>query len=97
MRMILRSPWLLAALMICIIMPAFPQSGAGVVRGTVFDPARASVPGVKIQITHVATNTTKETPSNDIGFFLFSGLQPGDYKLVAEAKEYAAAGEMVKA
>lgn len=88
MKMIPRSLWLLVALMICVIVPVFPQTGAGVVRGTVYDPARASIPNVKVTLTHVATNTTKVAPTNEIGFYLFAGLPPGDYRLVAEANGF---------
>jgi Carboxypeptidase regulatory-like domain len=47
-----------------------------VVCGTVYDPARASIPGVTIVLTHMATNTTREAPTNEVGFFLFASLPP---------------------
>ncbi len=88
MRRIPWTPWLLAALLICLTVPAFSQSGTGVIRGTVFDPARASIPGVKVVLTHVATNVAREAPTNEVGFFLFSGVAPGEYKLEAESKGF---------
>src|SRR5512139_2849449 len=76
---------ILAALLACITVPAAAQTGTGVVRGTVYDPARAAVPGVKLALTHVATNTSRETTSNEIGIYVFTGLVPGEYTLVGQA------------
>lgn len=88
MRMLPRSWWFLAALLICITAPAFPQTGTGVVRGTVFDPARATVAGVKVVLTQLSTNTIREAPTNEVGIFLFVGVQPGEYKLEAESSGF---------
>jgi hypothetical protein len=84
MRIKLWSPLLLAALLISLTVPAFPQTGTGVIRGTVFDSARAAVPNAKVVLVQTSTNISRETTTNDVGFFLFSGITPGPYKMSAE-------------
>jgi hypothetical protein len=74
----------LALLLACGAMLAVAQTGTGTVRGTVYDPGRSAIPGVKLVLTHVATNVSQTGLSSEIGFYLFAGLQPGDYRLVAE-------------
>lgn len=79
----------IAALLLTTIVAAHAQTGGtGVVRGTVYDAASAAVPGVKLVLTQVATNTMREAPSNELGLFVFTGLPPGDYVLVAQAKGF---------
>ncbi len=75
---------LFALLLACGAMLAMAQTGTGTVRGTVYDPGRSAIPGVKVVITHTATNVSREASSSEIGFFLFAGLQPGPYRLVVE-------------
>ncbi len=88
MRTFLRSPLLLAALLICITVPAFPQTGTGVVRGTVFDSARASVPNAKVVLTQVSTNISRQTNTNEIGIFVFTSVPIGPYKITAESQGF---------
>ena len=78
------SALLSAVLLILLTVPAFPQTGTGVVRGTVFDSARASVPNAKVVLTQVSTNVARETTTNDLGIFLFPGVPPGRYRLSTE-------------
>ncbi|HWR52584.1 MAG TPA: carboxypeptidase-like regulatory domain-containing protein, partial [Bryobacteraceae bacterium] len=79
-----RRALVLAATLVCFALLIQAQTGNGVVRGTIYDPTRATIPNVKIVLTHIATNTSREAPSNEIGFFLFTALPPGEYKLTAE-------------
>ncbi|MBI4893245.1 MAG: TonB-dependent receptor [Acidobacteria bacterium] len=83
-----KSPCFLAVLLICIMLPVYSQSGNAVIRGSVYDPAKSAVPSAKVTLTHVATNVVRESVSNDVGFFLFQGLVPGDYKVDVEAKGF---------
>ena len=52
----LRKLWFLTALMTMLTAAAYSQTGTGVVRGTVYDPTRATVPGSKVVLTQVSTN-----------------------------------------
>jgi hypothetical protein len=74
--------------MICVIMPAFPQSGTVTVRGTVYDAARAAVPGVSLVLTNQGTNMAHKSTSTELGFYLISGVPPGEYRLTAEMKGF---------
>ena len=74
----------LALLLACGAMLSVAQTGTGTVRGTVYDPGRSAILRVKLVLTHVATNVSQTGLSSEIGFYLFAGLQPGDYRLVAE-------------
>ncbi len=88
MRMKLWSPLLLAALLICLTVPAFPQSGTAVVRGTVFDSARAAVPNAKVVLVQTSTNISRQTTTNELGIFLFTSLPIGQYKITAESQGF---------
>ncbi|MBL8216969.1 MAG: TonB-dependent receptor [Bryobacterales bacterium] len=80
-----RRTLLAATLLVCFLTAAFGQTGGtGVLRGTVYDPARATVPQAKVVLTQVATNIVREVPANEVGFFLFAGLAPGEYTLTVE-------------
>ncbi|MBL8232422.1 MAG: TonB-dependent receptor [Bryobacterales bacterium] len=61
----------------------FAQSGAGggSIQGTVKDPTGAVVPGVKIVITHLATNRVTNTESNTDGYYATPPLPIGKYKV----------------
>ncbi len=70
--------------MVCSVV-LHAQIGTGVIRGTVFDPARATIPHVRLTLTNTATNISQEASSNEAGLFLFTSLRPGAYRLAAEA------------
>lgn len=64
---------------------AFPQAGAGSVQGTVKDTSGAVLPGARLAITHTQTAQEFRTSSNQVGFYVFPALQPGNYVLKVEA------------
>ena len=82
------SPMLLAVLLICLTVPAFSQSGTGVVRGTVFDSARAAVPNAKVVLTQVSTNVVRQSTTNELGIYVFTSVPLGKYKLTAELQGF---------
>jgi len=53
----------------------------GFVSGTVTDPTNAVVPGVQVTITNTATNISRETMTNNLGFYRFVAVEPGDYSV----------------
>jgi hypothetical protein len=72
--------------MILMLMPtiaADAQYGAGV-QGTVKDNTGAVIPGAKIIITSLETGRTQNTVTSGEGFYRFSSLAPGRYKMTAE-------------
>src|SRR5690606_14381046 len=73
------------ALLLGLAAHVYAQTGTGTIRGTVYDAARATVPGATLVLTNQATNVAATTSTSETGFFLFSGLQPGQYQLTAES------------
>jgi Carboxypeptidase regulatory-like domain len=64
---------------------AWPQASTGTVSGTVRDQSGAVIPGAAVSLTNTATNVVSKTISNEAGFYIFPGVVPGPYLLVAEA------------
>ncbi|MBI4890851.1 MAG: TonB-dependent receptor [Acidobacteria bacterium] len=58
------------------------------IRGTIHDPAHATIPGVKLVLTQTSTNIVRQATANEVGFYLFAGIAPGKYKLAAEFKGF---------
>lgn len=53
----------------------------GRIRGTVTDSQGAVIPGIPISLTNEKTNETRKAASNEIGYYEFTGLPSGTYKL----------------
>ena len=74
----------LAALGLCLLLtlslkPAFAQSTAGTLTGSVTDPAGAIVPDAQVSITNKATGQTLQTATNAEGTYSAPGLASGTY------------------
>jgi hypothetical protein len=65
---------------------AFGQSTAGILQGTVIDPAGAAVPDAKIVIKDPSTGITRNAGSGADGIFILDGVEPGTYNLTITAK-----------
>jgi hypothetical protein len=63
---------------------AWPQASTGTVSGTVRDQSGAVVPGAAVSLQNTATNVTSKSVTNQVGFYMFPGVVPGPYLLVAE-------------
>ena len=63
---------------------AFAQGGSAVINGTVFDQAKAVLPGVTVTVTNEATGIARETVTGDEGQFVVPTLMPGTYTVRAE-------------
>jgi hypothetical protein len=64
----------------------FAQAGAtGTILGTVTDTTGAVVPNAKVTVTNVATDVNFQTVSNSAGDYQAPALNPGTYKIAAEA------------
>ena len=79
----LRSLVLIAATTL-LASPVFGQI-APELRGRVFDPTGAALPGALIELTNVATNVHQRTVTSANGDYLFLNLQPGTYAVDAKA------------
>jgi hypothetical protein len=70
-----------AVLLIGTMQVAEAQLVRGYVSGTVSDESNAVMPGVQVTIIRKATNTTREGLTNDVGFYRFVAIEPGDYSV----------------
>ena len=61
------------------------QSTFGTVLGTVKEPSGAVVPGAKVAITNLGTNSAKSTVTDQTGSYEFVNLDVGRYELTIEA------------
>src|SRR6188474_1303259 len=53
----------------------------GSIVGTVTDTADLAVPGATVKITHVETNQSRETTSNETGGYTFPNVAAGTYQV----------------
>ena len=65
--------------------PALPQASTGSVSGTVRDQSGAAVPGASVALTNTATNVASKSTTNESGYYLFPGVNPGPYTLSADS------------
>lgn len=64
---------------------AAAQTGTGVVKGTITDPAGALVPNVRITLLNTATGLNRASQTSGEGIYYVPSLPPGAYQLSAEA------------
>src|SRR5262245_27695658 len=60
------------------------QASSSTVRGTVRDQVQAVIPTAKVTLLNTATNVSRETETNEAGLYVFAGVIPGPYRLIAE-------------
>src|ERR671935_723362 len=60
------------------------QAVKGSLLGNVTDDAGLPVPGVTVTITEVNTNISYNTVTNESGYYIFSNLKDGTYRVVSE-------------
>src|SRR5262245_22747885 len=63
---------------------ASAQAVKGSLLGNVTDESGLALPGVNVTITEVNTNISYSTTTNESGFYNFSNLKDGTYKVVSE-------------
>ena len=61
------------------------QQSTGTITGAVRDSSGASIVGVNVRLTSTATGVERPGLSDDAGNFVFSGMNPGEYRLSAQA------------
>lgn len=76
------------SLFILLCTPLAAQQSRGSFFGTVTDASGAAVPGAKITITSVATNTATATESSAEGYYSAQALQVGDYTIQVEKQGF---------
>lgn len=81
---VLRISWLLLTVAL-LHTPAASQTHGASVRGTVFDPNRAVIPGASVRLVNEATGEARESASDNEGNYSFTSLAPGAYRLEASS------------
>jgi hypothetical protein len=64
---------------------SFAQSDTAQISGFVKDPAQAVVPNASVTIRNEATGLTRNTATNEAGYYVIPSLPPGYYTVTVEA------------
>ena len=77
-------------LMLLLLLPTavFAQETRATLSGTVTDKGLSVIPGVALRLTNVDTDSSSSATTNSVGEYRFFFLNPGNYKLTAEAKGF---------
>ena len=75
-------------LVFALSVPLVSQTTSGRILGTVSDQSGAAVAGAKVVITDVQRGTTRSVATDASGDYVAPELQPGAYKVRAEAKGF---------
>jgi len=65
------------------------QTNTGTISGSVLDQQNAAVAGAKITATQLGTNIVRVAKSSGAGVYTLSNIEPGAYRIVAEADGFA--------
>ena len=68
--------------------PAFGQAGRAEMRGTIFDQARAVLPGATVTVTHDGTGIERTVVTGPDGRFVIPTLTPGAYTVKVELQGF---------
>jgi Carboxypeptidase regulatory-like domain len=77
--------WVVSLLSVSVISA---QEFRATLRGTVFDPNQAVVPGAEVTLVNVETSVKRQTVSNADGNYVFEFILPGTYSVTTEAKGF---------
>src|SRR5579863_6210365 len=79
-----------AAAVLLLCLPMFPQAAVGTILGAVFDSSGGAVAGARVTITDVARGTTRQLTTDASGQFTAPSLLSGTYTVRAEATGFQA-------
>lgn len=60
-------------------------SGRGTIQGSVSDPTGAVIPNAQVVVVQVQTNLEHSQKTTGAGFYVFGGLEPGQYSVMVTA------------
>src|SRR4051812_28992003 len=73
-----------AALVVACSSIVHAQAVKGGLVGNIVDASGGALPGVAVTITEVNTNISYTTVTNESGYYIFSNLKDGKYRVAAE-------------
>ncbi|MEX2264386.1 MAG: TonB-dependent receptor [Bryobacteraceae bacterium] len=73
------------ALMLSAFSLLHAQSSTATVNGTVRDQTGAVIPGATVQLINTGTSITSRTTTNQAGYYVFPGVNPGPYRISVES------------
>ena len=76
----------LCTLLLCV--PAFSQSGAGTIQGTVFDQTGAAIAGATVTVIDAARGISRPFTADSAGAYVALDLTPGSYTVRGEFKGF---------
>lgn len=68
---------------------ALAQLATGSIQGLVSDKSGAVIPNAAVTVTNSATGVSRSGMSNGDGLYVVPNLQPGDYAVAVEAKDFS--------
>jgi len=74
----------LVVLTLLFALPVAAQTHRAAIRGTIYDPSKAAIPGAAVSLTNTATGESRTTTSGDKGEYALPSLPPGLYQLTFE-------------
>ena len=77
-------------LAIYLVLPLSAQTPSGEISGVVTDQSGSAVAGVRVALTNLAINATREVQTNESGLYAFPALPPGVYTLKVEKAGFRA-------
>jgi hypothetical protein len=78
----------IVCLVLAVVVPLISQTTTGRILGTVSDQSGATVAGAAVVVTDVQRGTTRAVATDASGDYVVTELQPGIYKVRAEAKGF---------
>src|SRR3989442_3225275 len=90
----MRGGWISRAAVLFVVLfasvlPLTAQIDRGTIQGVVRDQTGAVIPGAKIQIIRIDTNSTLDLATNEEGLYTAPNLPVGDYRIVVEQAGFA--------
>jgi hypothetical protein len=76
-------------LLLCAVMTAFSQIDRGNVEGLITDQSGAVIPGAKVQVIGIDTNSTLELATNSEGLYIVPNVPQGKYRIVVQKEGFA--------
>jgi len=87
-RRVCRRPFWIGAAILLLVFAApriWAQSDTGSFDGTVTDATESVIPAAAVTLQEVSAGTTYTAKTTSAGYYLFSGVKPGDYTLTVTA------------